>query len=120
MKAELYNILDKGICIVISEIKPKDFERLYGIKTTYPYLGLQPNSNEVFSNIGKIADEIRIGHKIAGIKEIRSQTGWGLKESKNYIDKYFDGTDHIRSAQRFIEDHVPDVPDFIDSDEMVL
>jgi hypothetical protein len=126
MKAELYNVLNKGLCIVISEIDPKDFHRTYGIRPTYPHMELRPNSNSVFNNIGKIADAIRIGHKIAAIKEIRGQTGWGLKESKEYVDKYIwhpmESDRYIAAAEKFIDDHAP-IPiseDFIDSNEMVL
>ncbi len=74
------NIVGKGICIVISDIDPNDF--VFGSdKPIY-------DDGGVFSDVKTIADCLRSGLKIAAIKEVRAQTGWGLREAKDYIDKY--------------------------------
>lgn len=112
MKTELMTIPGKGICIVISGINPNDF--VFGGR--YPFVGAG-----IFSDVMIIAEEIRRGRKIAAIKEIRSQTGWGLKEAKEYIDRYVEGWDNQNSyscnvyAERFLQAHMPD--DLLDEDE---
>lgn len=95
------NIPGRGICIVISDINPNDFvfgegKIVYGGK---------------FSDVMAIANEIRAGRKIAAIKEVRAQTGWGLKEAKQYIDEYtgvgYGHSDEAKNiwADKFIREH---------------
>ena len=121
------NITGRGLCIVISDVNPNDFIGVVGGNLYY--------DTGVFSDIKTIADCIRNGMKIAAIKEVRSQTGWGLKEAKEYIDRYTNdtgfgnitynpvprGTDervNIKCADRFIKDHTPAPPtDLLDEDE---
>ena len=111
MKAELYKHPSKGICILISEIAQSDF------------LGKIASLGHGFTDIGIIADEIRKGRKIAAIKEVRAQSGWGLKEAKYYIDNYIPmgyghDDDFEEIADRFIKDHLP--KDFIKFDDFNL
>lgn len=121
MKTELMHITGKGMCIVISDINPNDF--VFDQGTAIYNTG-------IFSNVGIIADCIRDGKKIAAIKEVRAQTGWGLKEAKHYVDKYTvhgshynaDVDDKIRinnmNADTFIRDHAPKPPiDLLGEDE---
>ena len=113
MKTELMNIPGKGICIVISGVSPNDFV-FGGDKPIY--------GGGVFKDIHIIADCIRNGKKIAAIKEIRTQTGWGLKEAKEYCDRYtsngYNQSEEMRiaCADHFIREHMPrdtfDVDDF--------
>jgi hypothetical protein len=115
MNCELMHIQGKGLCIVISDFNPNDFGS-----------GLVNGQVIPFTNVNAIAAEIRLGRKIAAIKELRSQTGWGLKESKEYIDKYTDGivynrdgVNHFandRAADRFIQAHTP-ATDLLGEDE---
>ena len=118
------NITGKGLCIVISDIKPNEFV-FGGDKPIY--------DGGVFEDIHTIADCIRSGMKIAAIKEVRSQTGWGLKEAKEYIDRYTNDTGfgnvvynpnradervNILCADNFIRAHTPSPPtDLLDEDE---
>ena len=111
MKSELYNHPTKGICILISEIHQSDF------------VGKIPSLGHGFTDIAIIADEIRRGRKIGAIKEVRAQSGWGLKEAKYYIDNYIPmGYGHDDEfgeiADRFIKDHLP--KDFIKIDDFRL
>lgn len=93
MKAELIEYPGKGICILISDIDPADFWRL-------------GKNRGQFFNVNLIADLIRRDMKIPAIKEIRHQTGWGLKESKEYLDKYiYTGADLKENAEQFLRDH---------------
>ena len=117
MKTEIVNIPNRGICILISDIDPNDFMLSGGV----PTMNMPP-----FTDVNKIAHAIRTSKKIQAIKEIRSQTGWGLKEAKDYIDKYFVGNFYDESlddlgkiADQFVLDHAP-VLDFLDKDEMEL
>ena len=41
------------------------------------------------AEVKKIAEELSSERKIGAIKALREATGWGLKESKDYIDQYF-------------------------------
>jgi ribosomal protein L7/L12 len=116
MKTEIVNVPGKGICILISDIDVNDFIQGVGAVKT---LGI---GNKIFTNINVIADCIRVGKKIAAIKEIRAQTGWGLKEAKEYADRFIThGRDPIRNnqeAENFIRMHLPD--DFIENDEFKI
>jgi hypothetical protein len=118
------HITGKGLCVVISGINPNDLVSAEG-KSAY--------NTGVFSDIKTIADCLRDGLKIAAIKEVRSQTGWGLKEAKYYIDKYssepgfgsmrynpdtdVDITVNHRCAERFVRDHTPIPPADIFGDD---
>ena len=109
MKSELVNVPGKGICILISDIDVNEFIR----KT--------PRGNGVFSDVSKITYEILMGRKISAIKEIRAQTGWGLKESKDYLDKYMPSGihgDYDRISDNFQRNHT--IQDFILSEEMMV
>lgn len=124
MKTEIVHIPGRGICILISDVDPKDFiNGIKGIPTLDIDLG-------PFTNIYTIADQIRTGRKIAAIKEIRVQSGWGLKEAKEYLDKFFPmgaaynmNPDDQRvfynnCAEKFIKAHIPN--DFLEKDEMEI
>jgi hypothetical protein len=123
MKTEIINVPGKGICILISDIDPKDF--IHGIDKVNT-LGM---CSGPFTNIHAIAEQIRIGRKIGAIKEIRAQTGWGLREAKEYIDKFapnigYDvsvaeaATHYNNNANRFLQAHMPE--EFIDGDEFKI
>lgn len=115
MKSEFINIPGKGLCIVISDFKLDEISP-----------SQIPSVNILFTDVNSIATEIQNGRKISAIKEIRKQTGWGLRESKDYIDKYSivygsDGdniTHNENAAVKFINDHT--MEDFLDKNEMQL
>lgn len=121
MKTELMNIAGKGVCIVISELNVNEIISALGGNVT-------AFSNALFSNIHIIADEIRAGRKIAAIKETRSQTGWGLREAKEYIDKFIPPSgygyggpperDYGVCADNFLKTHMP--KDFIGDNDFKL
>lgn len=108
MKCDIVNVPNKGICILISDIDPKDF-----IKGILDNDGsILTFSGGVFSDLYTIAQYISEHKKIAAIKETRSQTGWGLRESKIYIEKYIPLNTHIEldydeAARKFVSDHAP-------------
>lgn len=119
MKAEVVNIPGKGICILISDINVNEFIRR----------GALPNVDIIFTDVDTICEYIRAGRKIPAIKEVRAQTGWGLKEAKEYLDKYLPvinhpmgSMQHLRenpsyyedAAARFHAEHMPqfDIGDF--------
>jgi len=115
MKSELINVSGRGVCILIS-----------GITNDFLKSGKLPSINLIFSDIHRIADAIRCGHKIAAIKEIRSQTGWGLRKSKDYIDKYCasdfyaeNESIHSDCADKFIAENSPEL-EFLEEDEMKI
>ena len=119
MKSEIINVPNKGICILISDI---DLSKL-SLKDI-------PTVNALFTDVQAIALEIRNGRKIAAIKKVREQTKWGLKEAKEYIDRYnitgVFGTDNSErvnllneeASNKFLNDHTMD--DFLDREEMQL
>lgn len=111
MKSEIINVPNKGICILISDIDISNFN-ISGI----------PIVNVLFTDVLAIANEIKEGRKIGAIKKVREQTGWGLKESKDYVDKYnIDYTNNIvneEASLKFISDHTMD--DFLEREEMQL
>jgi hypothetical protein len=113
MKSEIMRIPGKGLCIVISEL---DVQSLIGDNITT--LG-----GGIFSDVYSIAELIRTEKKIGAIKEIRVQTGWGLKESKEFIDKYIPMGYPINfnfnaAADRFVIDYSP--KDFLNDEDMKL
>jgi len=75
--------------------------------------------NPHLTNPNIISFFIRKGQRIRAIKEFRSQTGWGLKDSKNYLDNYEMGTvERCKlSARRFIKEHSIE---FITIEEMTI
>jgi hypothetical protein len=109
MKTEVMNIVGKGVCIVISELNFNELADALSGDITRVNSG-----NAVFSNVYKIADEIRARRKIAAIKETRAQTGWGLKEAKEYIDKFIppswgrDDSNYDTYADNFLRAHMPE------------
>lgn len=125
MKTEIVNVPGRGICILISDIEPKDF--IHGVDNITS-LGI---CGGPFTNIQVIADQIRKGRKIGAIKEVRGQTGWGLREAKEYMDKYMEnlGYDSCFSpaeqyahynecANNFLRAHKPD--DFLGDEEFKI
>lgn len=121
MKAELANIPGRGLCIVISGFT--DINDLIHNTTHLGDISLPTNS--LITNPEAIALEIRNQRKISAIKELRAQTGWGLKETKSYIDDYYPMNRHdepesyYRScAERFMKAHR--LPDFIDEKEFEI
>lgn len=114
MKTEIMKIPGKGVCIVISDIDPRDF---------FNQEHITPSKNGIFTDIYSIANEIKENRKISAIKKIREQTGWTLRKSKDYIDNYLLGNVADRrvfmecheAANQFVEDHLP--KDFINKDE---
>ncbi len=75
-----------------------------------------------------IAHEIRNERKIPAIKEVRGQTGWGLKDAKHYVDRYMpmspipEGFDYHVAAEKFLNDHIrqPLEGNFLSNDEMEI
>jgi len=108
MKCDLVNVPNKGICILISDINPKDF--IMGmVKDGKNILNF---GGGMFSDLYTIAKYIKEKKKISAIKEVRAQTGWGLRESKLYIEKYIpldfiDFVSYSNCAEKFINDHAP-------------
>jgi len=108
MKCDLVNVPNKGICILISDINPKDF--IMGmVKDGKNILNF---GGGMFSDLYSIAQYLKDRKKISAIKEVRAQTGWGLREAKIYIDKYIpmnnnEWIDYDIIAERFINDHAP-------------
>lgn len=119
MKSEIINVPNKGICILISDI---DASQLSQLNIDIPTV------NILFTDVLAIANEIKEGRKIGAIKKVREQTGWGLKESKEYIDKYNVTYNHTSDSSfnnsneeaslKFISDHTMD--DFLEREEMQL
>lgn len=127
MKIETVNIPGKGICLLISDFEREDISRLAGGSEFSPKL---PSYDLIFTDINEIVRQIRSGQKIAAIKEIRYQTKWGLKEAKEYIDKYWIGYDTYNHndpiecrriydliADNFIREHSPK-EDFINENDL--
>lgn len=123
MKAELMRLENKGICIVISDLE------ISALLTAVEDIPVAKKSSP-FSNPNKIAELIVEGKKIHAIKEIRYQTGWGLKDAKSYIDRYL-GTNYYetarmsederkirdkKAANSFLRDHLS-IKNFIETDE---
>ncbi len=117
MKTELMKIPNRGLCIVISELDAKEI--IKGLGGECPDFG-----GGIFKDIYIIADFIREGKKIPAIKEIRSQTGWGLKDAKVYCDRFipmggnYESENYNVYADKFIRYHMP--PDFIKDQEFEL
>jgi len=112
MKTEIVKIPGKGVCILISDI---DLNDLYNNTSELPIIG--QSLFGPFSNIHVIADNIRDGRYIAAIKNIREQTGWSLREAKNYIDKFKSNESNLLDAEKFIKAHTIELDDFIGADE---
>jgi len=107
MKTELLRLKGRGLCIVISEIDENNFKKV---------------NRKFLPNPNKIAEEIRNERIIAAIKEFRIQTGWGLKESKEYVDKFVkDEYGRLgqleAAADRFIAAHLQE---FFDDEEFEI
>lgn len=115
MKAELFNHPNKGLCILISELNNTDLLcHMVGDKVNIP------ERYTYFSNIHAIADELKAGRFISAIKEVRNQTYWGLKEAKDYLEKYRNyGKGFIDYGERFIRDHTLP-PNLLDNDDFKL
>ena len=120
MKSEFYNHPIKGLCIIISDFSIEDLNLIM------PHT----NSCPPFSDIDKIAINIKAGKKIAAIKEIRTQTGWQLKEAKEFIDRYissqygslaheyYDTEYYEKAARKFISDFTQ--KNFIEKEEFKI
>lgn len=113
-----YIKVDGEMCILIRDINPITFNM--------GALNVEHIPNSPFRDPYKIANEIRLQRKIGAIKEIRTQTGWGLKESKEYIDQYMPmGTlrdlDYNIIADKFISYHSGILEgNFLSDDEMKI
>lgn len=120
MKCEIVKVKGRGVCILISNINPSCL--LSAIQShTEPY------STSIFKDVISISELIRTGQKIAAIKEVRTQTGWGLKEAKEYIDKYLPmglteirGFDYTNAAESFINANMPTVEYLKEEDMEIL
>ena len=105
MKAELINYPGKGLCILISDINPYEFLT-------------EVVGSTVFSDVNIIAELIETDQKIAAIKEVRFQTGWGLKESKEYVDSYMAyNRDSLQCGYKFRKDHTLLSSSFLKNDD---
>lgn len=112
------NIPKKGLCIVISELDVADIVK--GLKGEVPLFG-----GGIFQDLYVIADCIRVGKKIQAIKEVRAQTGWGLKEAKEFMDNWYPmglGSSDMAvlnaMADKFLRHHMP--KDFLNDEDMSL
>ncbi len=117
MKAQFVKVKGMGLCLLISDFNPAQVAAMGVDGDTH----IRSN-NSPFTDLNEIAECIRYGKKINAIKEVRSQTGWGLKDAKEYMDKYsFSEEAQIREADRFIREHSYVMEgDFIDDNEMEL
>jgi len=120
MRSEIVKVKGRGVCILISDINPAYL--IHSMDKDEP----QPYNNGVFTDIIIISDLIRSGKKIAAIKEVRTQTSMGLKEAKEYIDKFLPmglnelaSFDYNHAAQSFINANMP-VIDYLTEDEMEI
>lgn len=115
MKAELLDIPGKGICILISGISLDDLSRITELSS------VNEITKSPFTDAYKIADEIRKSQKIAAIKECRAQTGWDLRQAKEYIDRYMIiGISFQDAADKFIDDHTYKNEKFLNIDEFKI
>lgn len=118
MKAELIKVTGRGMCILISDLNPQALAQ--------GALNVEHIINGPFHDVHIIADQIANRRKIGAIKKIREQTGWGLKESKEYIDKFIptgtpEGFDYMIAAENFIKKHCYVAEgEFVSSDEMEI
>ena len=114
MKTEFYIHPEKGLCLLISDFASNDLNRM----------GLSNMTNTIIRNPNAIAIEIRNDNKIAAIKELRTQTGWSLKEAKEYMDRYMPQPRPFFNPQEvadnFIIDHTVVLNDFLDSKDMQI
>jgi len=113
-----YIKVDGEMCILIRDINP--------VTLNMGALNVEHMVNEPFHDVHIIADEIRNRRKIGAIKKIREQTGWGLKESKEYMDNYIptgtpEGFDYWIAADNFIRKHTYVMEgNFLSDDEMEI
>ena len=113
MQVELMNIAKKGLCIVISGLEFTENNKIDLSRF------IMKTGN--FHNLAPIAECIALNKKIPAIKEVRYQTGWGLKEAKEFVDRYLPMRVNLseveckKAAQKFIKDHTFD--DFFDEDD---
>lgn len=114
MNVEFYRHPTRGLCLLISDFNRNDLHNLVGPKITNPLI----------HDPASIASYIKTGEKIRAIKELRQQSGWGLKEAKEYLDNYIphtnygnpnDNFDYSKSADIFIQDHIAE--DFLGNDD---
>lgn len=125
MKIEILNIANRGPCLVISDFTSKDIGRIMD-DNQVSIAGTSFTQAKVY----EIADCIRNGKKIQAIKIVRSETGMGLKEAKEYMDTWYptnhnfnalnrnDDIKNISLSKKFILAHLPN--DFINSNEMEI
>ena len=118
MRTELVRVKGRGMCLLISGIPfTKDGE--------VDMRDIRQYCKHPFTDVSVIAAEIEMKRKIAAIKECRAQTGWGLKEAKEYIDKYYPmgidyEFDYEGAADKFVRDHSVIKEAFLKDDEMVI
>jgi len=110
-----YIKIDGQVCILIRDINQGVFN-----------FNQLSNDIRFFADPYKIANEIRCQRKIAAIKEVRSQTGWGLKDAKYFMDNYMpmspvpNGFDYNIAAENFIRDHKIKEGNFLSDEEMEI
>lgn len=125
MRSEFVKVKGRGVCILISDLSIKYLLRSLEIEEELEKQP-EPYSSGVFNDVMIISELIRNGQKIPAIKEVRTQTSWGLKEAKQYIDKFlpmglseFASFDYNHAAQSFINANMP-VIDYLTEDEMEI
>jgi hypothetical protein len=118
MKSELIKVKGRGMCILISDLNPQALAQ--------GALNVNHIVNGPFHDVHIIAEEIRHKRKIGAIKKVREQTGWGLRESKDYLDKFVptgvpEGFEYDLAADHFIREHCFVAEgEFVSSDEMEI
>lgn len=124
MRSEFVKVKGRGVCILISDLSIKYLLRSLEIEEELES-GSSYHSG-VFNDVMIISELIRSGQKIPAIKEVRTQTSWGLKEAKQYIDKFLPmglnelgAFDYNHAAQSFINANMP-VIDYLTEDEMEI
>lgn len=70
------------IALGLAKIDPKLFCQLAKLDTT----GTVGSVYDRYHRL--IHDNIMAGQVIQAIKDLRAETGWGLKESKDFVDEY--------------------------------
>lgn len=72
-----------------------------------------------------IGVDIRLGHRLAAVRELRDATGWRATRAKEFIEMYLpfvrgDDFNYKEARNRFLRDNFAFVEDFIEIDEMLL
>lgn len=72
-----------------------------------------------------IGVDIRLGHRLAAVRELRDSTGWTATRAKDFIERYLpfvrgDDFDYREARDRFLRENFAFVDDFIEKDEMLI